>query len=163
MTTTLETQADTIVMLSKEIETAETDLQYTAGDHGCLNGWPMVTPTAVVDSAVHQVPETTGQPQGCVEGRVPGSAERVIMREISPDDLYRLSDDAGAVWAALKYEPRKRSFNVAKAALSRLGAVYDWQVRAWRVPLSEDVLEPLAETVSGHRVSHCMLPTTGRT
>ena len=66
------------------------------------------------------------------------------MREISPDELYRLSDDAGAVWAALKFEPRKRSFNVAKAALSRLGAVYDWQVRAWRVPLSEDALEPLA-------------------
>ena len=65
------------------------------------------------------------------------------MREISPDELYRLSDDAGAVWAALKYEPRKRSFNVAKAALSRLGAVYDWQVRAWRVPSSEAILEPL--------------------
>ena len=65
------------------------------------------------------------------------------MREISPDELYRLSDDAGAVWAALKFEPRKRSFNVAKAALTRLGAVYDWQVRAWRVPVSQDVLEPL--------------------
>ena len=65
------------------------------------------------------------------------------MREIGPDELYRLSDDVGAVWAALRYEPRKRSFRVAKAALSRLGAVYDWQVRAWRVPLSEDVLEPL--------------------
>lgn len=65
------------------------------------------------------------------------------MREIGPDELYRLSDDVGAVWAALRYEPRKRSFRVAKAALSRLGAVYDWQVRAWRVPLSENVLEPL--------------------
>lgn len=31
MTTTLESQADTIVMLSKEIETAETELQYCAG------------------------------------------------------------------------------------------------------------------------------------
>ena len=31
MTTTLETQADTIVMLSKEIETTETELQYCAG------------------------------------------------------------------------------------------------------------------------------------
>lgn len=65
------------------------------------------------------------------------------MREISPDELWHLSDDAGVLWAALKYEPRKRSFRVAKAALSRLGAGYDWQVRAWRVPLSEDVLEPL--------------------
>ena len=65
------------------------------------------------------------------------------MREISPDELWHLSEDAGVLWAALKFEPRKRSFNVAKAALSRLGAVYDWQVRAWRVPLSEDVLEPL--------------------
>ena len=65
------------------------------------------------------------------------------MREISPDELYRLSDDAGAVWAALKFEPRKRSFNVAKAALKRMGAAYDRGLRAWRVPLSEDVLEPL--------------------
>ena len=73
------------------------------------------------------------------------------MREISPDELWHLSEDAGVrstfasakVWAALKFEPRKRSFNVAKAALSRLGAEYDWQVRAWRVPLSEDALEPL--------------------
>lgn len=65
------------------------------------------------------------------------------MREISPDELYRLNDDAGAVWAALKFEPRKRSFNVAKAALTRLGAEYDYHLRAWRVPLSEDVLEPL--------------------
>jgi hypothetical protein len=31
MRTTLEDQADTIVMLSKEIETAETELQYCAG------------------------------------------------------------------------------------------------------------------------------------
>lgn len=66
------------------------------------------------------------------------------MREISPDELYRLSDDAGAVWAALKFEPRKRSFNVAKAALTRLGAEYDYHLRAWRVPLSEDALEPLS-------------------
>lgn len=65
------------------------------------------------------------------------------MREISADDLDGLSDDAGAVWAALKFEPRKRSFNVAKAALTRLGAVYDYRLRAWRVPVSQDVLEPL--------------------
>ena len=65
------------------------------------------------------------------------------MHEISPDELWHLSDDAGVLWAALKFEPRKRSFRVAKAALSRLGAVYDWQVRAWRVPPSQDVLEPL--------------------
>ena len=31
MSTTLETQADTIVMLSKEIETTETELEYCAG------------------------------------------------------------------------------------------------------------------------------------
>ena len=65
------------------------------------------------------------------------------MHEIGPDELWHLSEDAGVLWAALKFEPRKRSFRVAKAALGRLGAVYDWQVRAWRVPVSEDVLEPL--------------------
>lgn len=31
MTSTLETQADTIIMLSKEIESTETELEYTAG------------------------------------------------------------------------------------------------------------------------------------
>ena len=66
------------------------------------------------------------------------------MYEIGPDELYRLSDDAGAVWAALKFEPRKRSFNAAKAALKRMGASYDHRLHAWRVPVSQDVLEPLA-------------------
>jgi len=31
MTTALESQADTIIMLSKEIESTETELEYTAG------------------------------------------------------------------------------------------------------------------------------------
>ena len=65
------------------------------------------------------------------------------MREISPDDLS-LSVDAGVVWGALQYEPHKRSFNVARAALKRMGAVYDYKARAWRVPVSEAILEPLA-------------------
>ena len=64
------------------------------------------------------------------------------MHEITPDDLS-LSVDAGVVWGALQYEPRKRSFNVARAALKRMGAVYDYRVRAWRVPVSQDVLGPL--------------------
>ena len=64
------------------------------------------------------------------------------MHEITPDDLS-LSVDAGVVWGALQYEPRKRSFNVARAALKRMGAVYDYRVRAWRVPASQDVLGPL--------------------
>lgn len=76
------------------------------------------------------------------------------MREIGPDELYRLSDDAGAVWAALKFEPRKRSFNVAKAALTRLGAEYDYHLRAWRIPVSEDALEPLSRL---YRVSSLAL------
>lgn len=65
------------------------------------------------------------------------------MREITPDDLT-LSVDAGVVWGALQYEPRKRSFHVATAALKRMGAAYDYRLRAWRVPASQDVLEPLS-------------------
>lgn len=65
------------------------------------------------------------------------------MHEISPDDVQHLIGDDRVLYASLTYQPRVRSFRVAKAALTRLGAVYDWQVRAWRVPLSEDVLEPL--------------------
>ena len=66
------------------------------------------------------------------------------MHEISPDDVQHLIGDDRVLYASLTYEPRKRSFNVAKAALSRLGAVYDYRLRAWRVPASQDVLEPLA-------------------
>lgn len=65
------------------------------------------------------------------------------MYEIEAADVQHLIDGDRVLYASLTYEPRKRSFKVEKAALTRLGAVYDWQVRAWRVPLSEDVLEPL--------------------
>ena len=64
------------------------------------------------------------------------------MREITPNDLT-LSVDAGVVWGALQYEPRKRSFHVATAALKCMGAAYDYRLRAWRVPASESILEPL--------------------
>ena len=66
------------------------------------------------------------------------------MREISPDDVQHLIGDDRVLYASLTYQPRVRSFRVAKAALTRLGAVYDWKLRAWRVPVSQDVLEPLA-------------------
>ena len=65
------------------------------------------------------------------------------MREISPDDVQHLIGDDRVLYASLTYQPRVRSFRVAKAALTRLGAVYDWKLRAWRVPVSQDVLEPL--------------------
>lgn len=65
------------------------------------------------------------------------------MHEISPDDVQHLIGDDRVLYASLTYQPRVRSFRVAKAALQRLGAVYDYRLRAWRVPLSEDALEPL--------------------
>ena len=65
------------------------------------------------------------------------------MREIGPDDVQHLINDDRVLYASLTYQPRVRSFRVAKAALTRLGAVYDWKLRAWRVPVSQDVLEPL--------------------
>lgn len=65
------------------------------------------------------------------------------MREIGPDDVQHLINDDRVLYASLTYQPRVRSFRVAKAALKRMGAVYDHRVRAWRVPASQDVLEPL--------------------
>jgi hypothetical protein len=65
------------------------------------------------------------------------------MHEISPDDVQHLIGDDRVLYASLTYQPRVRSFRVAKAALKRLGAVYDWKLRAWRVPASQDVLGPL--------------------
>jgi hypothetical protein len=71
------------------------------------------------------------------------------MHEISPDDVQHLIGGDRVLYASLTYQPRVRSFRVAKAALKRLGAVYDWKLRAWRVPASQDVLEPLERLLQG--------------
>ena len=65
------------------------------------------------------------------------------MHEISPDDVQHLIGDDRVLYASLTYQPRARSFRVAKAALRRLGAVYDYRLRAWRLEPSEAILEPL--------------------
>ena len=65
------------------------------------------------------------------------------MHEIGPDDVQHLINDDRVLYASLSYQPRVRSFRVAKAALKRMGAVYDYKARAWLVPASEGVLEPL--------------------
>ena len=65
------------------------------------------------------------------------------MREISADELDGLSDDAGAVFGTLVYAPKSHKFHAARKSLRRLGASYDHELRAWRIPICEDVLEPL--------------------
>lgn len=66
------------------------------------------------------------------------------MREIHPTELDGLSDDAGAVYGSLVWEPRQPSFHAARKSLRRLGASYDRELRAWRIPVCEGVLEPLS-------------------
>lgn len=65
------------------------------------------------------------------------------MREIEAADIQHLIDGDQVLYASLSYQPRARSFNVAKAALKRMGASYDHRLHAWRVPVSQDILEPL--------------------
>ena len=65
------------------------------------------------------------------------------MREISPDELYRLSDDAGAVWATLVYAPRSYQFQAARRALKALEASYSPELRAWRLTVNDDTIKPL--------------------
>lgn len=70
------------------------------------------------------------------------------MIEFGPDDLDHLDADVEVVFGTLKYEPRSRAFNVARVALQRLGAVYDWRIRAWRVPVGNESVEVLKRLYS---------------
>ena len=65
------------------------------------------------------------------------------MREISPDELYRLNDDAGAVFGTLVYAPRSYQFQAARRALKALEASYSPELRAWRLTVNDDTIKPL--------------------
>lgn len=65
------------------------------------------------------------------------------MREISPDELYRLNDDAGTVWATLVYAPKSYQFQAARRALKALEASYSPELRAWRLTVNDDTIKPL--------------------
>lgn len=65
------------------------------------------------------------------------------MREISADDLDGLSDDAGAVFGTLKYQPRSHKFHAARKALHALGADYRPELRAWRLTVNDDTIKLL--------------------
>ena len=65
------------------------------------------------------------------------------MREISPDELYRLSDDAGAVFGTLVYAPKSYQFQAARRALKALEASYRPELRAWRLTVNDDTVKPL--------------------
>ena len=65
------------------------------------------------------------------------------MREIGPDELYRLSDDAGAVFGTLVYAPKSHKFQAARRALKALEASYSPELRAWRLTVNDDTINPL--------------------
>ena len=65
------------------------------------------------------------------------------MREISPDELWHLSDDAGAVWATLVYAPKSHKFHAARKALQALGGSYRPELRAWQLTVNNDTIKPL--------------------
>ena len=65
------------------------------------------------------------------------------MREISPDELYRLNDDAGAVFGTLVYATRSYQFQAARRALKALEASYSTELRAWRLTVNDDTIKPL--------------------
>ena len=65
------------------------------------------------------------------------------MREISADELDGLSDDAGAVFATLVYQPRSHKFHAARKALQALGGSYRPELRAWELSVNDDTVKPL--------------------
>ena len=65
------------------------------------------------------------------------------MYEIDGHSLDLIADTGNEVFATLVYEPRRYAFHAARKSLRRLGASYDHELRAWRIPVCEDALEPL--------------------
>lgn len=65
------------------------------------------------------------------------------MHEIEAADVQHLIDGDRVLYASLVWAPKQPAFHAARKSLRRLGASYDHDLRAWRVPVSEDVLEPL--------------------
>lgn len=65
------------------------------------------------------------------------------MREISADELDGLSDEAGAVFGTLAYQPRSHKFHAARKALHALGGSYRPELRAWELSVNDDTIRPL--------------------
>lgn len=65
------------------------------------------------------------------------------MHEIEAADVQHLIDGDRVLYASLVWAPKQPAFHAARKSLRRLGASYDHELRAWRIPVCEDALEPL--------------------
>lgn len=65
------------------------------------------------------------------------------MYEIRPDEIGERVSVDGFLYGALVWAPKQPAFHAARKSLRLLGASYDRELRAWRIPVREGVLEPL--------------------
>lgn len=72
------------------------------------------------------------------------------MHEVDPNEIGESVTVDGFLYGSLVWAPKQPAFHAARKSLKRLGASYDHELRAWRIPVREGVLEPLGRL---HRVS----------
>lgn len=65
------------------------------------------------------------------------------MRELDGHSLDLIADTGNEVFATLVYEPRSHKFHAARKALQALGASYRPELRAWRLVVNDDTIQPL--------------------
>lgn len=65
------------------------------------------------------------------------------MFEVDADGLDQVFQMEQLVFATLVYQHRSHTFHAARKSLRRLGASYDHELRAWRLTVNEDTIDPL--------------------
>lgn len=70
------------------------------------------------------------------------SAKGKTVHEIHPHNLHTLKPGT-CPWGALTNEPTRPRFHAARKALRRLGGVYQHEVRAWSLPVTDDAVDAL--------------------
>jgi hypothetical protein len=63
--------------------------------------------------------------------------------EIDGHSLELRADDGSEFFATLVYRPDSYKFHAARKALTTLGASYRPELRAWRLTVNDDTIEPL--------------------
>lgn len=65
------------------------------------------------------------------------------MFEVDADGLDQVFQMEQLVFGTLVYEPRRHTFHAARKALHAMGASYSPELRAWRLTVNEDTIDPL--------------------
>ena len=66
-----------------------------------------------------------------------------MVTEIDGRGLDDVSQMTNVVFATLVYAPKSHKFHAARKALHALGASYSPELRAWRLTVNDDTIQPL--------------------